>query len=306
MEFYRKEKNVGNIIGNMYSATTKLNELKTKIKNELGLNDDILSSDINVSTITFCAALNTKFYPQNIAKYINLSPDAIIKITPKKKSLKSKKNYNKNKQNDQFQNQVTLYVNVSKKEKPLSVKIFKNGSLHFTGCKNIDNMLEAIQKICDECKKTRAIITKNKTIKEITFAENIELLSIDNIQKFSISMINSNFTIPFCIDRPKLHIKLRSENISSEYDTNKHAGVQIKYKPNITIFVFESGSIIIIVGRSGYSAIIDAYNYIYKYLLSSYDTILKNDTLTNSNIMKCLEEQSIIENIHVNEPLSVN
>lgn len=290
-----EKKNINYNIGNMSSAETKLNELKTKIQKDLDLNSNDLPSDINISTITFCCALDTEFYPQNIANYILLSPTSIIQVTPKKNLVKSKKNSNKNKQNDEFQNQVTLCVNVSKKDKPISVKIFKNGSLHLTGCKNVDNMLEALQKVCFECSKTRAIICSNK-IKEVTFAKNPEILGIEHLKNFKVHMINSNFTVPFCIDRPKLHIKLKSESVNSEYDTNKHAGVQVKFENNITIFVFESGSIIIIAGRTGFSTINKAYTYIYKYLLNSYDIIVKNESLTNSNIIRCLDEST---NIHM-------
>ncbi len=283
-----------------------IEELRLKIKNEIGLCDSDIPADIKISTITICAKLSTNFYPSNIEKYIETNPYGIISkptINDKKKKKKNvrrtsnKKNNlsnmqskdNKNKQKNDMQNQVTVKVSVSKKDKPLSIKIFKNGSLHFTGCKNIDDIIEATEKICIECKKTRGIIVNGK-IKEIVFAENIDELRVENLHNFSVKMINSDFRIPFKIDRPKLYVKLKSENYITEFDTNKHAGVKIKYLERITIFVFESGSIIIILGSQGFEMLSNAYTFVYKYLLESYDVIVKNDALTNSGIIKCLEK----------------
>ena len=105
-------------------------------------------------------------------------------------------------------------------------------------------------------------------------------------------MINCNFVVPFKINRPKLQILLKTDDYNAEYDSNGHAGVKIRYvsiKQKITIFVFESGSIIIILGNQGFSRINEVYTFIYKYLLENYDVIVKDDNLTNSSILKYLE-----------------
>ncbi len=171
---------------------------------------------------------------------------------------------------------------------PISVKIFRNGTLHFTGCQHIHDMLEVAHKICYECSKTRAIITKKGTLKEIHFTDDPSQLSIDKINFCKIDMINSNFTVPFKINRPKLYEHLKNDNYNAFYDSNKHAGVNITYKRGVTIFVFESGSIIIIVGNSGFEQIITGYNFIYKYLLEHYETIVKDDNIFVYNLLDSL------------------
>merc|ERR1711959_395962 len=75
--------------------------------------------------MTICTGINTIFYPENISKYIDKKPNGIIKIINTGKSNKKENG----KKTDGFMNQVTV-----------SVKIFNNGSLHFTGCKLIVNM----------------------------------------------------------------------------------------------------------------------------------------------------------------------
>ena len=280
----------------MAYSESKYNLLKKNIYKDLGLDYD-MPSDIDISTITFAAKLDVIFYLENINKYIDLSGDRIIEIKKNKISKKKAKNKNineslsrnqnknfdqnnkikcknKNKKNKEFQNQITVSVKVSHKKNPLSIKIFKNGSLHLTGCKSVDDFLEGIIIICEECKKIKGIIQDNK-FKKIYFVDKIDKLSPERLLSINVNMINSNFNVPFKIDRPKLYSKLKSENIICEFDTNKHAGVRIKTQNKITIFVFETGSILIIVGSGGFRHIIETYYYIYKYLLESFDSIEK-------------------------------
>ena len=257
--------------------------LEELITNNLDLHKNSIPPDINISTMTLEAKFDTTFRPMSIYLYIIRSHDGIIKITAKKnngsKRIKKK---------SEFLNQVTALVYSSKKRNkmPISIKIFRNGTLHFTGCQNIYDMLEVAHKICSECSKTRAIITKKGLLREIKFADDPSKLSVDKLKCCKIDMINSNFTVPFKINRPKLYQQLINDNYNAFYDSNKHAGVNITYKRGVTIFVFESGSIIIIVGNSGFMPIIDGYNFIYKYLLENYETIVKDD---NTFLFKLLD-----------------
>lgn len=270
--------------------TNNLKKLQKVIQESLALKNVDIPKDIQISTMTLEAKLNTRFYPWNIYKYIKKSENGIIKVVKENRNKVKKTCKNKNRQSDVFLNQVTVSIKVSGKKNPVSVKIFNSGTMHFTGCICVDNLLEAVYKLCIECRKCRAIITKSRKIKEISFAENINNLKLENLYDFKVDMINCIFKVPFTIDRPKLHVLLKSDNNhKAVYDSNGHAAVKIKIvekKKKITIFIFESGSIIIILGNQGFRKIKEVYTFIYRYLLENYNTIVKNDELITSSILK--------------------
>lgn len=288
----------------MILNTKEINRIRQQIKETLELTNVDIPEDIKISTMTLEAKLNTRFYPWNIYKYVRKSGDCIVNVNKKNRNRNNNsrnarnKNNNSqragNKHNDIFLNQVTLSIKVSKKTKPVSVKIFNSGTIHFTGCVCVDNLLEAVFKVCIECRRDVAIIGKDGKIRDIKFAENVENLRVENLYDFKVDMINCIFVVPFRIDRPKLQVLLKSDGYNATYDSNGHAGVRIKYvsyKKKITIFVFESGSIIIILGNQGFRKINEAYTFIYKYLLENYDMIVKDDEYANSSILKYLERE---------------
>jgi hypothetical protein len=320
--------------------TTEIDLLKKKVRENLDLSGVTIPEEIDISTMTMDAKLDVNFNATNIYKYIRTSKDGIVRIKPitnnkkkkEKKTSQVRKRKNlvveekKKKNSEEFLNQVTVYVNVSEKDdaKPVSVKIFRNGTLHFTGVVSIGSLLEATYKICEECKRKRAIVveTRNKDgtitreVRKISFVENdedVEKLSINNLYDFAVSMINCNFKVPFRVDRPKLWVSMSSDGYKVTYDSNGHSAVNIKYQilkdesiskgvkvrdvddlgkneERVTVFVFESGSIIIILGNQGFRPINEVYSFIYRYLLENYDTIVKDDDLTDSSIREYLEE----------------
>ncbi len=177
----------------------------------------------------------------------------------------------------------------SKKNKPINVKIFSNGAIQMTGCKTIDNALDVLIIILEEFKNIRAIVNyKEHKIVEKPYASDLNILKLKNVKKFKIAMINSNFKLPFKIDRRKLYNLMMSHGYDCVYDPNKHAPVNIKYdhidKP-ISIFVFEKGPVII-TGARNCGQILESYNFINKYLLTNIKGIIKNDALENSKITK--------------------
>ena len=126
--------------------------LKNKIINKLGIKK--LPNDIKISNITICCKLDIEFKINDIAKDINLNENSIVSIAygnddSTNRTLKEKKNklLNKKKGFSNFYNQVSLKIMVeSKKEKPLNIKLFKNGSIQMTGCNSVDNIVEGFDK----------------------------------------------------------------------------------------------------------------------------------------------------------------
>lgn len=309
----------------MILDTEKIELLRNNIKNALELNNVDIPEDIKISTMTLEAKMTTKFNPWNIFKYIRRSPDGIVSVVSENRNKKEKQQKkaavakaiaaqigedyrdtaranmalskkkqveSKNKQSEKFLNQVTVNIKVSNKLKPVSVKVFNNGTVHFTGCVCVDNLLEAIYKLCLECRREVGIMTPEGKIEDIEFAEDVNKLCVENLYDFKVDMINCIFTIPFCIDRPKLQVLLKADGYKASYDSNGHAGVKIKYActdKKVTIFTFEAGSIIIILGKQGFNRINEIYCFIYKYLLENYESIVKNDDITTSSILKYIE-----------------
>jgi TATA-box binding protein (TBP) (component of TFIID and TFIIIB) len=253
--------------------------------------------DVNISTMTIVCKMNTNFLCGNIARYIKLSFDGVLGVThgingdpsTNRTLIQSKKITNKKKKHKNvFFNQVSMYLIIKTKINPINVKIFSNGAIQMTGCKTIQDALETLIILLPKLQNVRAIVDyKNKKIIEKPFAEDIQQLNFENITNFKIAMINSNFNIPFEINRSKLYQLMLEENYDCLYDPIKHACVNIKYEhpdKSISIFVFEKGSIII-TGSKNCDQINCAYEFINKYLLKNYVAIVKNNNLTSNNII---------------------
>ncbi len=140
-------------------------------------------------------------------------------------------------------------------------------------------------------------------ITEVVYYDKKKDLTIFDIYKVKVGLVNTNFNINFSIDRDKLFKKLKEDmsqkkfpsifTIDPKYDPNRHACVNIQLfvldpKLNITvksvsIFVFEKGSIII-TGAKNLKQFMTAYNFINTYLLSNYFNISSNDDLINDAI----------------------
>ena len=242
-----------------------------------------LPKDLNVSTVGFACKLNTTCESNNIARYVDLKYDGIVavnygyfnnKATNRTIIFKKKQ---KNPQKKAFFNQVSLTVRVTGSTK-VHVKIFSNGSIQMANCKNADEIVEALEILYKNLKLIKAIPDyENKVMIEKHFVNNHDALCHENITKFKICLINTDFNIKFNIDREKLFDLGIKKGIQCTYDPMKHACVNIKYKyktKNVTIFVFEKGSIII-TGSKNCDQIASTYNFINKYLLENYNSIKK-------------------------------
>lgn len=297
-----------NIIMEIIDDDIVINKITMSMLNKLELNK--LPEEVNISTMTLVCKFDTIFNCKNIGKYIELSIDNVVSVKYGKDEdcktnrslLQKKKNVGKKKKKKSiFYNQVSLYIMVKGKgKKPVSVKLFSNGAIQMTGCKTITNATEALKKIFPELLKIKAIVVKDNNDKlkivEKAFLTKPSVLNFSNIKDFKISMINSNFFM-FSIDRVKLYNLLLKDNHDVIYDPGKHACVNIKYEhieKTISIFVFEKGSVII-TGAQTCSQIRDAYNFINKYILENYNSIIKGKDVMNANIVKYLDKKNIVE-----------
>lgn len=249
-------------------------------------------NNIKISTITVNCKLNTDIMLDMFAKYVVLSENKIVsvkfgnRVDPATNRTivaikKKKKSSNKN-----FYNQVTILMKPSNNIKHgyINIKVFKNGSLHMTGVKNMIDYYDVVNTLIKILKKGATIKKKNKT-KKIHYITNLKNVEVSNTQ---IRMINSNFRVDFKIDRKKLYHLLKKHHdidtkdtlighVEASYNPNGgHSCVNIKHyideKHKPSIFVFQTGAIII-TGVKSIDNIVASYKYIIKILGLYYNKI---------------------------------
>lgn len=277
----------------------------------LEIND--LPEGVKVATMCSSCFLGTKLNLTNIEKYLLLNENDILTVKrnkdsirtlielkkPSKRNNATKKKENANGAGNNFYNSITLIVRVNEGptknlnlEQKINVKLFKNGSLQMSGCKNIDNVNTVLNKILMKLKQIKGKI-ENGEIKEINFIEDQNKIGIYN---FKIDMIYCNYRISIQIDREKLHELLKKKKVKCIYEPCSRACVIIKYTPTtdnvdnkeVSIFIFKKGNIIITGARSR-AQVIEAYNYINNILITHYDEIIKKTEE---------EEEEIIMNLY--------
>jgi TATA-box binding protein (TBP) (component of TFIID and TFIIIB) len=278
---------------------SKLLEGISKVKMDL-MN---LPYDLEISTTTITSFIPVNFNVANIGLYFDDFDDILIgkkygnRIDTNLVSIKKLKTDKKKKPNDKknFFNQVSLIfrsatlmgfdpekLSLKERNKTVNVKLFINGSIQMTGCKHLDNIKKSLEILFEKFKKRIAILDENQNFVEKTFVSDTEHLSIKNVIKFNIQMINTNFNILFQINRTKLFQLLLDNEIDVSFDPIIHACVNIKYhlvnnkNKSISIFVFESGSITI-AGSNSSDEVLEAYNFINKFILSNYNKLLTKD-----------------------------
>jgi TATA-box binding protein (TBP) (component of TFIID and TFIIIB) len=227
---------------------------------------ELLPGEVTISTITISCKTKINFLYDNIRLY--------SKFNTKMKST------------TQFYNAIAIDVKIPSKTDPITVRLCSNGSLHMTGCKDVMSAVETINIIFNEFSKIKAI--KDYEIGKMVekpFVKDLNSLSFDKILDLRICMINSGFSMNFKINKPALYKLFKKINVEC-YLSETHAAVNIKYKhPEkiVTIFVFESGSIIL-TGGTTCEQIEKAYKFIKKYLLYYKDKICLKDKNTNTDI----------------------
>ena len=242
-----------------------------------------INASINLKKLAECLEINETI------TYVEFKNEEgnIIKGTKNKNSNKKKQSKGR------FWNQITVIVTPEPGFKN-NIKIFNNGSISMTGVKKIENGKKSVQILIDYIKKIHE--TDQDILKEQIPIETLSMVS------FKIALINSDYNISYNVNRSVLHKILSTKyNVSSTFDACEYPGVNIKMFWNknnvmgntftgkcpcskkcngkgngdgegqckiVTIFVFQSGSIMITGARcieqiySGYhfiNSIFDGY-----------------------------------------------
>lgn len=285
-----------------FEFTDYLNVDTNEIKN--------LPEGVSISTMCVSCKLNTKLNIPNIENYLQLNPDDILTvkmnkdrirslITIKNKPKRIKKGDSNTKQKDtsknHFYNQITVVVRINHgpikdlNEVPkINMKLFKNGSIQMSGCKTINNINIALNKLIIRLSEIKGK-KENDKIVEKKFIDNYNDLTVKD---FKINMINSNYKVNINIDRDKLYCLLNKKKVKCSYEPCIRACVIIKYTPIednidqkvVSVFIFQKGNIIITGSRSR-NHILSTYNYINDILLIHNDEITKKNNNDESEIL---------------------
>jgi len=305
--------------------------MKNYIKENF-LDTSLLPKEVKIVTISGKCKLGVEFNIENIYDYIdmtnlmnvqyrnnirrNMSNDNGKKKISKKK-LESKKK--------DFQNQVSIALNPKLEDYPnstVSTKIFKNGSLQFTGFRSVLSMNTTLNIIIDELSKNFAIISEedNKIIEKPFVKDNKKIV----LSNFDMTMINSNFNIGFKLKLYNLYdlIKEKIEsdknlNVSSDnlkdhlkYDPDIHAAViyklyvkddsdgKIKYTKKVSFLIFEKGPVNI-TGVKNIKDLIESYEFIRNLLLENKEDIesldVQVDADHNHDLIKLNDDEDLSE-----------
>lgn len=298
---YKQKKHYNNIIGengskiiDNYSMNNNIKE--EQIKKYINVDELLLTdlpSELKISTITISGKLNKKINLQNIDKTCILTPNNITTIKSKgiirtieHKIIKKRKK----KPTKSFENQLTMIIKIDN-NKQVNVKIFKNGSFQMTGFKTLTDCNLVLHKLIRMLSMNVAIFDNEKQcIIDCPYINDNDNTPIE-VSSFTIAMINSGFCVDYLINRETLYNIMVTNNINCAYEPCIHAGVKIKYIINntkVSIFVFQSGSIII-TGARNKEHIITAYNYIMHILNTNKHAIIKK------NIMQLLDDVDLTD-----------
>jgi TATA-box binding protein (TBP) (component of TFIID and TFIIIB) len=265
-------------------------------------NLDDIPNDIEIFVITMTCNINCIFHIENILEYFPLNDNTIVTIKSKLKmrNIKKKnKKLNKDRKikkgssenNDNFFNQITIVMNIpidynNKKSKYVNLKIFKNGSIQVSGLQSVSQCNITINKILNLLKGDYGYFDQNNKFIEFRYIEHDDI----TITNPKINMINTMFQYVSKINRSQLYLRLLELKIKGELNSNLrikyqpdiHAPVHIKIdlgnKKPVTVFVFESGKILIMAAKNKKN-IIDAYEIINKLLIENHDYIIKRNLL---------------------------
>lgn len=143
----------------------------------------------------------------------------------------------------QFKN--SIQINIKQNDQNMAVKVFSNGSIHFTGVKCLVDAFIVVQSIVSAL--------------GIMFHDRFNIIS-NQILMINITFkLNKTFDMD-CTFNHMLDLAIINSDISAiiTYDKKKHAAIKIKSNLS-TIMLFKSGSVLV-SGCKQFSHILDSAN----------------------------------------------
>jgi len=233
-----------------------------------------IPKNVSVSTTGVTFELGVVVNLKYIFKLVKLN-DILVGMKYKNE-VKKKEEVNMKISEKTFNNQLTMKLKIAE-DKFVSVKIFLNGSIQIAGSKSIEQINKSIECLLKILKKRYFVESLNE---EIHLVESYNFA----IKDFKINMINSNFYVNYKINIENLYPLITKKGVKARFEPLSHRCVNIKFVPDtnkdtdkpISIFVFESGSIIITGARNG-NNIKSAYEFITGVLDENSLTVKRKD-----------------------------
>ena len=232
-----------------------------------------------IATITLITSINTSINLYNCSKVMKelVSANRIISIKYAKgnilisKSISNKKTLKTKPSKKNFYNQCTIIIKCKNGNK-INLKLFLNGMIQMTGCKDLNNAYEVLEILSEELKKEWYSVNEGK-LKRLEIIDNYEFTH----DKLNIKLINSVYDVGFNINRDVLHkLFIEEYNIQSIYQPIIYVGVNSKINVSsgtlVSVLIFKTGKIIITAGKTE-NDIWDAYKFINKVLYDNYEKI---------------------------------
>ena len=149
------------------------------------------------------------------------------------------------KEREHFYNSCTIIVQPSIERKHINIKLFSNGNISMTGCKeNIDGH-DAVATLLNKMKKYPECFIDTDSLTEEELKKYTKSKKCGpkingfkdphgvKITKYDITMINSDFKLNFTIDKEKLYdVILNNTDLMTMYEDH-YAGVKIYYYWNM-------------------------------------------------------------------------
>jgi hypothetical protein len=270
------------------------------------VNIDILNlpKGLEIFIITMTCKINKKFNIDNILNFYPLTEYNIKTIKSKNKI----RNFNntikiKEKANINFYNQITVIMKIpiieNNTHKYVNIKLFNNGSIQISGLQSIEQCNNTLEKLLLLLKGDYGYIENDK-INDLRFIESDDVEILDT----KINMINTMFEYESKINRNQLYNRLLQLNlgITIKYQPEIHAPVHLKLnvgnKKPVTIFIFESGKILI-MGSCNKTNILESYNFILKLLQDNHNYIIKKNlykiVIQDKDLMELIDIKALRE-----------
>ena len=257
-----------------------------------------------ISTMTisgnFCDDINLTMVYQRLfmdedVAYVERGKES-IRGCKNKKTAKYKKKDNKKKSTDKrkkgkgspFSNQISIGFNCNNCEhvhnNPICVKLFKNGKIHMTGCKNLEEVNIVYNKLYEKIIGINTEYNFGDKIITINCVTNIRIAKdID----FHVEMVNGTFKTNYKIDLNKLYSKLTDVYTDDDLFINCEKKTQLvcylkkfkvmnekKQKEKVpSVFIYNSGSINIIA--ISLDILMNSYKLISEFVEKYYEDLIE-------------------------------
>jgi TATA-box binding protein (TBP) (component of TFIID and TFIIIB) len=276
-------------------------------------NNFLKEHSIKISTMTVDCKLKTPVNIELLAKYLVIRKtknkavtnniidilfgDRTDKTTNYISGIIKHKKKKVHKKTTGFYAQLTIYIQPKKSNNIICTKLYKNGTLHMTGCKNTDDVYSVAKQI-------KFILEKNITTKKGIILKFTD--ATPNISNMKIEMINSDYNTGFSIDRKSLaRILKKNHSYKNNSNDNEIGYVEYSYDPNsphacigiiyhsefdttTSIFIFKTGSIIM-TGAKTVEDIKEAYYYVEK-ILKTYRNDIEIKEIDMDMYKKLMDE----------------